>query len=543
MSQFPSGALPGAASGRFRDQPTAVWATAFACVVGFMSIGLVDPILTSIAAGLNAGPSQVSLLFTSYFLVTSVMMLVTGFVSSRIGARATLLLGAALIVCFAALAGTSGSVRELVAFRAGWGLGNAFFVVTALSVLVAVTRGGTGRAVLIYEAAMGLGLSVGPLLGAALGAHSWRWPFFGTATLMAVGLVSIAIFLPGMPKPAQKTSLSAPVRALGHPGLFTVSLAGFFYYFAFFAVLAFAPFVLDLSAHAVGAIFFGWGLMLAFFSVFVAPRVEARFGLVPVVAVALAGLAALLLVMGSGNKPAIAAAVVLSGAIMGLCNTLFTELALEVSDVPRPVASAGYNFLRWFAGVVAPWAVPTIAEHASVMTAFAVAALAALLAPATLWLRRATIAHHKAAPAAALAKPLVVAAVDGSAADARVLDRAAALAQAAGAQVLALHVRISEVLDGEEADPEPRARAEAIVAAACARIAAAGLPATGAVLHATPGQAVRAALTRATAEGARHVVVGAPHEGALDDLMHGSFARAAEAAGRQPGAPLIEIVA
>lgn len=523
-----------AAPSRFLDQPTAVWATAFACVVGFMSIGLVDPILTSIAAGLNAGPSQVSLLFTSYFLVTSVMMLVTGFVSSRIGARATLILGAGLIVIFAALAGTSGSVRELVAFRAGWGLGNAFFVVTALSVLVAVAKGGTGRAVLIYEAAMGLGLSVGPLLGAALGAHSWRWPFFGTATLMAVGLVSALVFLPSLPRPAQKTALSAPLRALGHPGLFTVSLAAFFYYFAFFAVLAFAPFVLDLSAHAVGAIFFGWGLMLALFSVFVAPRVEARFGLVPVVAVALAALAVLLVVMGSGSKPAIAAAVILSGAIMGVCNTLFTELALEVSDVPRPVASAGYNFLRWFAGVVAPWAVPTIAEHGSVLIAFSVAALAALLAPATLWLRRGSIAHHKAVPATPPTPGLIVAAVDGSDADARVIDRAVALAKAMGGHaVLALHVRVSDVLDGAEAETEPRPQAEAIVARARARIAATGIAAQGEVLHATPGQAVRAALARAEAGGATHVVIGAPHEGALDDLLHGSFARAAEAASRQ----------
>ena len=94
----------------FFDQPRAVWATGFACVVGFMSIGLVDPILTSIAAGLRRRRAQVSLLFTSYFLVTSLMMLVTGFVSSRLGGRRTLMLGAALIVVFSALAGTSNSV-------------------------------------------------------------------------------------------------------------------------------------------------------------------------------------------------------------------------------------------------------------------------------------------------------------------------------------------------------------------------------------------------------------------------------------------------
>lgn len=376
-------------------QPRAVWATAFACVVGFMSIGLVDPILTSIAAGLHATPAQVSLLFTSYFFVTAVMMLLTGFVSSRIGSRLTLILGAVLIVIFAGLAGTSNSVAQLVGFRAGWGLGNAFFVVTALSVLVAVANGGTAKAVLIYEAAMGLGLSVGPLVGALLGAQSWRWPFFGTATLMAIGLISILIFLPELPKPAVKTSLTAPVRALAHPGLLTAALAAFFYFFAFFAVLAFAPFALDLSAYAIGGIFFGWGVLLAIFSVFVAPRVESRFGLIPTITVCLGVLAVLLLLMGSGNKPVIAAAVILCGAVMGICNTLFTELALEVSDVPRPVASAGYNFLRWFAGVVAPFAVPTIAEHSSVMTAFAVAAASAVLGPVILILRRDAIAHHK----------------------------------------------------------------------------------------------------------------------------------------------------
>lgn len=47
----------------------------------------------------------------------------TGFVSSRIGGRRTLLAGLALVVVFAALAGTSRSVGQLVGFRAGWGLG------------------------------------------------------------------------------------------------------------------------------------------------------------------------------------------------------------------------------------------------------------------------------------------------------------------------------------------------------------------------------------------------------------------------------------
>ncbi len=59
-------------------QPKAVWAVAFASVVAFMGIGLVDPILKPIADNLDASPSQVSLLFTSYMAVMGVAMLITG---------------------------------------------------------------------------------------------------------------------------------------------------------------------------------------------------------------------------------------------------------------------------------------------------------------------------------------------------------------------------------------------------------------------------------------------------------------------------------
>ena len=88
-------------------QPKAVWAVAFACVIAFMGIGLVDPILPAIRADLGATPAQTMLLFTSYLLVTGFAMFFTSFVSSRIGAKQTLLIGLALIVVFAALAGAS----------------------------------------------------------------------------------------------------------------------------------------------------------------------------------------------------------------------------------------------------------------------------------------------------------------------------------------------------------------------------------------------------------------------------------------------------
>ena len=76
--------------------------------------GLVDPILPSLASSLDATPSQVELLFTSYFAITGLAMLVTGWVSSRIGAKRTLLAGLFLIVVFSALAGASNSIGAIV---------------------------------------------------------------------------------------------------------------------------------------------------------------------------------------------------------------------------------------------------------------------------------------------------------------------------------------------------------------------------------------------------------------------------------------------
>ena len=97
-------------------QPKAVFAVAFACVVSFMGIGLVDPILPAISNQLHASPSQVTLLFTSYLVVTAVAMLITNWVSSRLGAKRTLITGLALIVVTSACSET-GSYRAGVVVR------------------------------------------------------------------------------------------------------------------------------------------------------------------------------------------------------------------------------------------------------------------------------------------------------------------------------------------------------------------------------------------------------------------------------------------
>jgi ACDE family multidrug resistance protein len=359
-------------------QPKAVYAVAFACVVSFMGIGLVDPILPALSKQLDATPSQVTLLFTSYLVVTAVAMLGTGWVSSRLGAKKTLITGLVIIVVFAGLAGLSDTVGQIVGFRAGWGLGNALFIATSLAVIVASASGGFAGAIILYEAALGLGIAAGPLVGGLLGNISWRGPFFGVATLMAIALVATVVLLDPTPKPATPTPLSAPLKALRHRGLLTMSLTALLYNWGFFTMMGFAPFPMGLSALKLGFVFFGWGLLVAIFSVIGAPWLQSRFGTARSLYAAFGFFAVDLLIMGlfTDSVTVLATTVIISGIFIGINNTLTTQAVMLVAPVPRPVASASYGFVRFLGGGLAPFAAGKLAEHFNVHVPFVVGAVA-----------------------------------------------------------------------------------------------------------------------------------------------------------------------
>ncbi|MET9354597.1 MFS transporter [Streptomyces sp. NPDC006617] len=534
----------GKAASPFR-QPKAVWAVAFACVISFMGIGLVDPILPALAESLDATPSQVSLLFSSYLIVTAVAMLFVGWVSSRIGAKRTLVTGLAVIVVFAALAGATGSINGIVGFRAGWGLGNALFIATSLAVIVASASGGFSGAIILYETALGLGIAVGPLLGGELGGISWRGPFFGVAALMAVALIATLAFVPDLPRPKKVTSPLAPLKALRHRGLLTMGIMALLYNWGFFTMLGYAPYPMELDAHELGLVFTGWGLLVAAFSVFFAPRLQARYGTAPVLYANLLGLAVVMAVIAAGvtDPTTVIVAVVLSGAFIGINNTLTTQAVMLVSPVERPVASSAYGFLRFIGGGLAPYVAGKLADATDLSVPFYLGAATFLLAVPVLasghrLLRRAetdTVEGEPLAPAltpvgapAASDAPPVVVAVGAHREAAAVVDAAARLARDTASPLEVVHVRRTAVVEEQAADTETDDQARAAVTAHLDRLGGMGVAATGQILtgvgdHAAAGRA----LARHAAEvGARTVAVGRSPRGPLVQFADGSFTSA-----------------
>jgi MFS family permease len=382
-------------------QPKAVFAVAFACVVSFMGIGLVDPILPALATKLNATPSQVELLFTSYLVITAVAMLVTGFVSSRIGAKKTLIAGLVLIVLFSALAGASHSIGGIVGFRAGWGLGNALFIATSLAVIVSSASGGFAGAIILYETALGVGIALGPLLGGELGGISWRGPFFGVTVLMAIALLATILFVEDVPRPAQKTSLVDPLKALRHRGLLTMGLTALLYNWGFFTVLGYAPFPMHLGTHQLGYVFTGWGVLVGLFAIFGAPAIQRRLGIAKALYVNLALFAVDVAVIGVfiHSKTALIVAVILSGIFIGTNNTITTQAVMTVAPVDRPIASASYGFIRFIGGGIAPWAAGKIAASHGDHLPFYIGAFAIVAAIGVLASGHRLLDHAEAAQA------------------------------------------------------------------------------------------------------------------------------------------------
>ncbi|HEV7648692.1 MAG TPA: MFS transporter [Actinophytocola sp.] len=544
--------MSGSAASPFR-QPKAVFAVAFACVVSFMGIGLVDPILPAISHDLNATPSQVTLLFTSYLVITAVAMLITGWVSSRIGAKRTLLVGLALIVVFSAAAGATDTIGGIVGFRAGWGVGNALFIATSLAVIVASATGGFVGAIILYETALGLGIAVGPLLGGLLGNISWRGPFFGVAVLMAIAAIATWVLVEPLPKPDHRTSIMEPLRALKHRGLATMSLTALCYNWAFFTVLGYAPFPMKLGAIALGLVFTGWGILVAVFSVFGAPWLQARLGIARTLYLNLFLFALVVLVIAiwTTTPTVLVVCVIVAGVFIGVNNTVTTQAVMTISPVERPVAAAAYGFVRFIGGGLAPYAAGRLVEATNIHVPFYIGVGTLLVGILILRTARTELAHAERVQAESVAGPApatpemstpemstveldsaavastagpIVAAIDASPIAGRVTETAGRLAAVNGRAVHVLHAQENASTAEASADGEGLEAARELVRTHLKRLAENGIPAVGHVLRnvADHGTAGRLISEHANGIGARAVVIGAPTHGGLPALMDAS---------------------
>jgi nucleotide-binding universal stress UspA family protein len=344
-----------------------------------------------------------------------------------------------------------------------------------------------------------------------------------------------------------------------------MSLTALCYNWAFFTVLGYAPFPMNLSPIKLGLVFTGWGILVAICAVFAAPWLQASLGIAKTMYANLAAFAVVVLVIAiwTTDNAVLIPAVIISGIFIGVNNTITTQAVMTVSPVEKPVASAAYGFVRFIGGGLAPYAAGRLVLAVNIHFPFyiAVGAIVAgivilttahgLLSQA----ERVQVEQVAGSPAAAgepdgagpvgalipveantvkangeAAKPgarVILAAVDASPVAALVTEAAGVLAADRGGMVHVVHTQEEATAGDVAIDGESLDAARAMVRNHLDRLAAHHVPAEGQILlHAADhGAAGRMVAEYANTVGASTIVVGAPTHGGLPALMDGSASR------------------
>ena len=177
-----------------RSRPLLVaFLTVLLDLVGF---GIIIPIQPYYAEHFDASPTLVTLLGASYSFMQFLFAPMWGRLSDRIGRRPVVLSSISMGVAGYVLFGFAQSLPMLFAARmlAGFGAAN----IGAVQSIVADTTSGADRAkgMGLIGAAFGLGFTIGPALGGALGQISLEAPAFGAAGLGLLNLFLAFRLLP-----------------------------------------------------------------------------------------------------------------------------------------------------------------------------------------------------------------------------------------------------------------------------------------------------------------------------------------------------------
>ena len=168
-----------------------------ALVVG-LDLTVLNLALPTLATALHATTSDLQWIVDAYSLVLAAMMLPAGMLGDRFG-RKRLLLAALLLFAVASLAcAYAPSSGALIAARAVLGLGAAFVLPLAISVLpVLFSDEERQRAVTVAVGATLVAFPIGPVLGGWLLTHYW-WGsvFLINGPVIALALLAVAVLLP-----------------------------------------------------------------------------------------------------------------------------------------------------------------------------------------------------------------------------------------------------------------------------------------------------------------------------------------------------------
>ncbi|GGO62539.1 MFS transporter [Nonomuraea cavernae] len=161
---------------------------------------------------LDATTADVQWVINAYSLVQSGLLLASGGAADRYGRKRLLLAGLALFGAGSLAAAFAGSTGQLIAARAGMGVGGALLLTTTLAVVMQIFDAEERpKAIGVWSAVNALGFAAGPPIGGLILAHFW-WGaiFLINLPIVLIGLVAVRILVPESKNPG-----SGPPDLLG----------------------------------------------------------------------------------------------------------------------------------------------------------------------------------------------------------------------------------------------------------------------------------------------------------------------------------------
>jgi EmrB/QacA subfamily drug resistance transporter len=162
-------------------------------------IGTAMPTVIAALGGLN----HYSWVFSAYLITSTVTVPVWGKLSDLYGRRLFYQIGIALFLLGSVLSGMSGSMTQLIAFRAIQGLGAGALVPLGMTIIGDIfTIAERARMQAYFSGVWGLSSVIGPILGGFITDQwSWRWVFYIN---LPVGLVAALIIGLALKEPARR---------------------------------------------------------------------------------------------------------------------------------------------------------------------------------------------------------------------------------------------------------------------------------------------------------------------------------------------------